>query len=106
MTNDPKQLKVIIDSMIRRQKRINEESNVGILGSLPFDPRFEGREADLIDCIKDLMEMVGDKEEPAYHNAKNIVDSWHRAQHEAAKEKIGEQAEGAEEVTWAVDKSS
>ena len=87
MTNDPKQLKVIIDSMIRQQKRINEESNVGILDQLPFDPRWEGPEAVLIDCIKDLMEIV-DSETPAFRNAKIIVDNWHRAQYEASKKKV------------------
>ena len=84
MTNNPKELKVIVDSMIRQQKRINEESNVGILDQLQFDPRWEGPEADLIDCIKDLMETT-DSETPAYRNAKVIVDNWHRAQYEAAK---------------------
>lgn len=86
MTNDPNQLKVIIDSMILQQKRINEESNVGILDQVPFDPRWEGPEAVLIDSIKDLMEVV-DSETPAYRNAKIIVDNWHRAQQEVAKNK-------------------
>ena len=88
MTNDPKELKVIVDSMIRQQKRINEESNVGILGPPRFVPSWEGPEADLIDCIKDLMEMV-DSETPAFRNARVIVDNWHRAQYEATKNKEG-----------------
>jgi hypothetical protein len=86
MTNDPKDLTVIVDSMIRQQKRINEESNVGILDRLPFDPLWEGPEAVLIDCIKDLMEIV-DRESPEFRTAKLVVDNWHRAQLEAAKNK-------------------
>ena len=68
MTDEAKDLAVIIDSMIHQQKRVNEESNVG-------GPSSKG-----IDCIKDLMEIV-DSEAPAFRNAQTIVDNWQQAQY-------------------------
>jgi hypothetical protein len=86
MTNYPKDLTVIADSMLLHQKRINEESHVGILGTPRFDPPGDGPAAVLIACIKDLMKRV-DREDPAFRNAKIVVDTWRRVHLNAAKNK-------------------